>query len=76
MADNTDLAMGSALAGGAIAVATLEALFDKGILSLDEARAVLDRAMRSLTPVMQSPGGFQAAKVIGALQSGKFTARR
>ena len=46
MADNTDLAMGSALAGGAIAVATIEALFDKGILTLDEARSVLDRAMR------------------------------
>lgn len=74
MTDNTDLAMGRALASGAIAAATLEALFDKGILNLDEARGVLDQAMRSLTPIIHSPGGLHAAHVIGSLQRGKFTA--
>jgi hypothetical protein len=49
MADNTDSAMASALAGAAISEALLEALFDKEILSLEESRAILDRAMKSLT---------------------------
>lgn len=70
-----ELAAGNSLAGGAIAVSLLETLFDKGILSLEDGRAVLDRAMHSLAPVMQTPGGYQAAQVIGALQRGKFSAR-
>jgi hypothetical protein len=76
MADKTALAMGTALAGGAIAAALLETLFDKGILDLDESRDVLDRAMKTLGPVMQTDLGFQASSVIGALQRGKFSARR
>jgi hypothetical protein len=75
MASGTDLAAGTGLAGGAIAVALLETLFEKGILDLNESRGVLDRAMKSLAPVMQTPGGFTAAGIIGALQRGKFSAR-
>jgi hypothetical protein len=76
MADNTDSAMASALAGAAISEALLEALFDKEILSLDESRAILDRAMKSLTPVMLTVPGMAAAGIIGVLQRGKFSARR
>jgi hypothetical protein len=76
MADRVDLAMGSALAGGVIAAALVETLFDKGILSLEESRAVLDKAIRALGPIMQQPGGLQAAQIIGGMQSGKFSARR
>ena len=72
MADNTDSAMASALAGAAISEALLEALFDKEILSLDESRAILDRAMKSLTPVMLTVPGMAAAGIIGVLQRGKF----
>ena len=75
MATSEELATGTALVGGALATALLEALFDKGILNLSESRAVLDRAMKSLAPVMQTPAGFHAAGIIGALQRGKFTAR-
>jgi hypothetical protein len=75
MSDGTDLAMGNALAGGAIAVATLEALFRKGVFSLEEGRAILDSAMRSLAPVMQQPGAPQAAQIIGSLMRGQFTTR-
>jgi hypothetical protein len=32
--------------------------------------------MHSLAPVAQSPEGFAAAQIIGALQKGKFSARR
>jgi hypothetical protein len=75
MATRDELAAGIPLAGGAIASALLEVLFDKGILSLGESRDVLDRAMKGLAPVVQTPAGFQAAGIIGAMQRGKFTAR-
>jgi hypothetical protein len=67
--------MGTALAGSVIAAALLETLFDKEILTLIEARTVLDSAMHGLAPVAQSPEGFAAAQIIGALQKGKFSAR-
>jgi hypothetical protein len=75
MSDTATQAKATALAGGAIASALLETLFDKGVLSLDESRSVLDRAIRSLGLVMQSPEGLSAANLIGALQRGKFSAR-
>jgi hypothetical protein len=73
---NGDDALGTALAGGAIATALLETLFDKGILTLDESRAVLHSAINSLTPAMHSESGVHAARIIGALESGKFSAPR
>lgn len=75
MSDANSSANGTSLAGGAIASVLVETLFDKGILSLDESRGVLDRALRSLGPVMQTPEGFAAAQFIGSLQRGKFSAR-
>jgi len=76
MATSEELLGGTSLAGGVLAAALLEALFDKGILNLEESRAVLDRAMKNLAPMMQTSTGFQAAGIIGALQRGKFSARR
>jgi hypothetical protein len=67
-------ASGTAIAGGAIASAVLEALFAKGILSLDESRAVLDRALRSVAPHVHTPEGLEAAQIIGSLQHGRFAA--
>jgi hypothetical protein len=76
MSDNQNAnAMGSALAGGAIAAAVLERLFDKGIFTLDESRAILQSAMKSIAPVIQSPEGLFAYRLIGDLQRGKFSAR-
>ena len=75
MPNGTSDAMGTALAGGAIAAALLEVLYDKGLLTLEDSRSVLDRAAHGLTPVIHSPGGFDAARVIGDLQRGKFSAR-
>ena len=68
--------MGAALAGGAIASATLEALFDKGIITIDKGRAILSKAMLSLGPAIQNAhGAHEAFQIIGALQRGKFAAR-
>jgi hypothetical protein len=76
MSNGTDVFAGAtALAGGAIAAATLDALFDKGILTLEESRAILDRAMKSLAPAMQTEAGINASKIIGSLQRGRFSAR-
>ena len=75
MSDSATQAQAAALAGGAVASALLQTLFDKGILTLDESRTVLDRAMRSLGLVIQSPEGMIAAKIIAELQRGKFSAR-
>ena len=49
--------MGTALAGGVIATAFLEALYDKGLLNRQEAREVLASAMISLGNVAQAGGG-------------------
>lgn len=68
----------TALAGGAIASAILDVLFDKGILTLDEARSVLDKAMHAIGPVIQVPGsgGLEASRIVAGMMSGKYSARR
>jgi hypothetical protein len=68
-------AIGTGLAGGAIATALLEALFDKGLLSLGEAKTVLDEAMIGLATVGNAEGAIQARRIIATLQSGKFAER-
>jgi hypothetical protein len=68
-------ALGSAIAGGAIAAALIETLFDKKLLTLDEARVVLDRAMRTVGLHIQTDGGIEASHIIAGLMRGKFTAR-
>jgi hypothetical protein len=60
MATSEELAFGTTLAGGAVACAVLEALFDKGILSLDESRGVLNRAMAAIGPVTQTRATLHA----------------
>ncbi len=69
-------ALGSAIAGGAIAAALIEVLFDKGALTLEEARTVLDRALRLIGPHVQADGGFEASNIIPSMMKGRFTERR
>jgi len=72
----SSLALGSAIAGGAIAAALVETLFDKGVLTLEDARAVLTRAM-SLTGLhTQTDGGFEAGQIIASLLRDRFPASR
>jgi polyhydroxyalkanoate synthesis regulator phasin len=69
-------ALASAIAGGAITAALIETLFDKGVLTLDEARAILNSAMRSISPyVQEGEAAFEASQIIGGLLRGKFSAR-
>lgn len=67
--------LGSAIAGGAIAMALIEALLDKGVLTLDEARGVLDGALRLIGPFMSTDGGTEAAHIIARLGALRFTER-
>jgi hypothetical protein len=70
----TPLAAG--LAGGVISAATLEKLVDKKVLTLDEARTILDSAMKTLAPLAQSEAGGQALRMIGSMLAGKFSKDR
>jgi hypothetical protein len=75
MSDPATQAKSTALAGGAIASAILDVLFDKGILTLDESRSVLAKAMQALSTTIQTPEGYEASQIVASLQRGKFSAR-
>jgi hypothetical protein len=77
MSSKEEQAMGSALAGGAIATAILEFLLDSETITRDDARAILDKARLSFSPtIVNSSGGHEAIEIIKAmLQGRKFSAR-
>jgi hypothetical protein len=64
-----------AIAGGAIAAALIDALHDKGILDLMEARAILDKAMHRIGPVVMTPEGGQASRLVADMLKTKYSAR-
>jgi mevalonate kinase len=66
---------GTALAGGAIAAALIEALLEKNVLTLAEARNILHRALKTAGIHMPSHEGAEAARIITDLMKG-FSARR
>jgi hypothetical protein len=61
------LALGAAIAGGALAAALLEMLFDKGALTLEESRTVLERALHNIGVHQRVNGGREAADIITKL---------
>jgi hypothetical protein len=68
-------ALSSAIAGGVIAVSLLDKLLAKDVLTLDEARDVLDTALRAVSPYAQAGEvNFDAAQIIMGLLSGKYSA--
>jgi hypothetical protein len=66
---------GSSLAGGLIATVLLDTLRNKGILSLDECRSILDKALRAVGPDIHSAEGGAASRLIAGLLSGHYSAR-
>ena len=69
--------LGLALAGGALASALLDALYSKDLLSLDEARDVLENATKILDVAHSSPDAiFEAKGIITAMGHGRFAERR
>jgi hypothetical protein len=68
-------AEGIAIAGGAIAVALLEALVDKNVLTLEEAHVVLEQSIATTGLHFRTPAGAEATKIISALMSDRFSNR-
>jgi hypothetical protein len=72
MSGINEKALGAGLAGGAIAVAMLETLVEKNILSVADARNVLGRALTISSQYSTIPEGREAMATIGILQHGRF----
>jgi hypothetical protein len=72
--DIDQLALERVAAGGAIVFELIEVLVDKDLLSLDDVRAVLDRARASVGKNLKSEGGPEATQIIAATLSGRFSA--
>ena len=64
-----------AIAGGALVAALIEVLLDKGALTLEESRTVLDRALRNVGFHQRANGAREAADVITKLMQGRFASR-
>ena len=73
----TNQTLGLAIAGGAIASALLDVLYSKDLLSLDEARDVLESATKILDETHSTSDGILEAKgIIAAMTFGRFAERR
>jgi len=55
---------GSVLAGGLIVAAMLDVLVEKGVFNVDDARKVLDTALRAIGPDINTDHGAAAAQII------------
>ncbi len=75
MSEGSVKAAGAGLAGGAIVAALLETLVDRNVLTLPEAKNVLDRAQRSATLNADTPEGAEAAAIITSVLRGWSPAR-
>jgi hypothetical protein len=75
MPTDDERAAATALAGGAISAALLETLMEKNLLSRNEARAVLQKALTTVGAFSDTPGGQAAQGVITRMLAGKFSVR-
>lgn len=66
-------ALVNSIAGGAVSFALLDLLHAKGIITLDEARSVLQNAIKQISAAGND--GFEASRIIADLLSGRFSAR-
>jgi hypothetical protein len=74
--------LGTAMVGGAVAMATLEVLVQKNVLSVDDAQAVLKTAQSALVNAPTVQGSLDGARIIGEIkdlffgQEGGFRSER
>ncbi len=66
-------AAAAGLAGGAIAAALLDTLLDKKVITLADARSVLDRASNAISSHVGTPAGREAIQTIAILMTGRFS---
>jgi hypothetical protein len=60
--------LGTAMVGGAVAMATLEVLVQKNVLSLDDVQAVLRTAQGALVNAPTVQGSLDGARIIGEIK--------
>ena len=73
--DYSDTAAAMALAGGVITLEMVEALRNKGVLTEDEIRKILSRALSFLVPFLGTPNGAGAMRFISSLIETRFPPR-
>ena len=59
---------GTAMVGGAVAMATLEILLQKNVLSIDDVQAVLKTAQSALVNAPNVQGSLDGARIIGEIR--------
>jgi hypothetical protein len=64
---NLSRPLGTALVGGAIAMAILDLLVRKNVLTLDDVQGALKTAQRSLTSSPAVAGSIDGARIIGEI---------
>ena len=60
--------LGTAMVGGAIAMATLEVLVQKNVLSVDDVHTVLKTAQSTLVNAPTVQGSLDGARIIGEIK--------
>jgi hypothetical protein len=74
MSNTSDIkAAGAGLVGGAIASALLDILIEKNMITLADARAVLNRATEAISAHVGTPAGREAIQSIAILMNGCFS---
>jgi hypothetical protein len=74
MPDTTNIKItGAGLVGGTIVSVLLETLLEKKVLTLNEVRAVLERAMRLTTKHAGTPAGHEAMQIISIMMADRFS---
>jgi hypothetical protein len=64
----TSRPLGTAMVGGAIAIATLDILVQKNLLTVDDVQAVLKTAQRALVDSPRVYGSLDGARIIGEIK--------
>jgi hypothetical protein len=75
MADNNTKSLGHAIAGGVIAGALMTKLADKGLLSVDDCRDILDTALRAIGTFPRTEEDAFASRIIQSMLRDHFPAR-
>lgn len=65
----TSRPLGTAMVGGAVAMATLEVLVQKNLLTIDDIEAVLNTAQNALVDAPAVHGSLDGARIIGEIRA-------
>ena len=68
--------LGTAMVGGAIAMATLEILVQKNVLTVDDVQAVLKTAQSALVDAPTVQGSLDGTRIIGEIKDLFFSRQR